>query len=320
MRAPNADPEEDYSLLATVGAAAAGFLVAGPPGALVAGATTWGVNELVREARMVSEKQMLAACREIIAAEVKVFEQGSTVEVRNQIPDTVDVPIQDPRHWLKIPDVTCVYVDMKNSTKLSATNHDHTTAAAYQLFTGGAVRILNCFEPAYIDVRGDGAFALFNKGEEHRALVAAVSFKTFAREVATKKIKAATDQDVGCHIGIDQKTVLVKKVGMKRAGGRTDRQNEVWAGKPVNMAAKLASLTNDDEILVSDRFFARLTDAHAKMSCGCGNKGVSTGLWTERDLSGDARFDFKQAFLLKSMWCVTHGAEYANALLSVRAA
>jgi class 3 adenylate cyclase len=150
--------------------------------------------------------------------------------------------------------------------------------------------------------------------------VAAVTFKTFAHEIAVKKIKLATDQDVGCHIGIDQKTVLVKKVGMKRAGGRTDRQNEVWAGKPVNMAAKLASLTDQNELLASDRFVVRLSDARATMSCGCGNKGISNPLWSERDLSGDPRFDFKKAFLLRSIWCAEHGTEYANGLLRIAGA
>ena len=206
---------------------------------------------------MLPDTQLLLQCRDIISAELEVFDKGAAVQVRNDIPETSDIPIQNSQAWLRIPDVICVFIDMKDSTKLSAATHDKETAAAYQLYTGGAVRLLDNFGPAYIDVRGDGAFALFNKGQEHRALVAAVTFKTFAREIAVKRIKELTGQQVGSHIGIDQKTVLVRKIGMKRIDGRTDRQNEVWAGKPVNMAAKLSAMSDDDQILASDRFHNR---------------------------------------------------------------
>jgi len=319
MRAADAEHAYDGEGLLTIGATIVGGVVAGPWGAVALGAGGLAIEKLLKGEAMLPEAQMLAQCREVIASEVKIFDRGANVQVQAEIPDTDAIPIQDAQQWLKVPDVICVFVDMKDSTRLSASAHDKGTASAFQLFTGGAVRILNSFDPAYIDVRGDGAFALFNKGSEHRALVAAVSFKTFAHEVAVKKIKERTDQDVGCHVGIDQKTVLVRKVGMKRVGGRTDRQNEVWAGKPVNMAAKLASMSDHNQIVVSDRFFARLSDEHALVSCGCGKNGQQETLWSEIDLSKDTRFDFPKAHVLRSNWCVKHGAEYADALLRATA-
>ena len=62
---------------------------------------------------------------------------------------------------------------------------------------------------------------------------------------------------------------LVRKLGLKIVDGRADRQNEVWAGKPINMAAKLARLSRGGIILVSDRFHEQLTGERALMSCGC---------------------------------------------------
>jgi class 3 adenylate cyclase len=91
-------------------------------------------------------------------------------------------------------------------------------------------------------VRGDGVFALFNSDQVYRALAAAITFTTFAREVFATEMKKLGYEGIGAHIGIDQKPVLVRKIGLKRIDDRTDRQNEAWAGKPVNMAAKLASL------------------------------------------------------------------------------
>ncbi len=264
---------------------------------------------------MVSETQVPAELKALFEEQLALYEKGTSVTLRNDIPDTTEIPIENPRHWLKIPDVTCIYVDMKGSTQLSAATHDSSTAAAYQLYAGTAVRVFADLDSPYIDVRGDGILALYDGGQEHRALAAAVTFKTFAAAVFTPEIKKHTGLIIGSHCAIDQKTVLVRKIGYKRHGGRSDRQNEVWAGKPVNMAAKLAGLSDDDELLVSHRFYEKLTDDHALMSCSCPN-GTRAPLWKDKDLSGDPRFDFDLAHSLKSKWCVVHGKEYCEFLLS----
>jgi len=251
----------------------------------------------------------------VINEQISRFEKKPSIQVVNSIPDTNEIPL-NREHWLRIPDVICVYVDMLGSTRLSAETNDINTAGAYQLYTGCAVRLFHAFDSPYIDVRGDGAFALFNKNQVYRALAVAVSFKTYAREEFVPRIKELCDLDVGSHIGIDQKTVLVKRIGFRRAGLRTDRQNEVWAGKPVNMAAKLASLSENDEILASERYFEKLKNEYALKTCGCPN-GVKVDLWCEKDLTADARFDFDKAFSLKSYWCKTHGSEYCEAILAL---
>ncbi len=268
------------------------------------------------ELQMIASEQIPDKYKEIIDEEIRVFEEGRSITVRNTIPDTTEIPIENKKHWLRIPDVICVFVDMMGSTKLSAETYDSKTAGAYQLFTGTAVRLFSAFEAPYIDVRGDGVFALFDSNQPYRALAAAVTFKTFAREEFVHRIKDLTDVDVGCHIGIDQKTVLVRKLGFKRYRGRSDRQNEVWAGKPVNMAAKLASLTENDQMLVSDRFFSRIKDEHALKSCGCPN-GEKTDLWEIVDISDDGRFDFDVAYSLRSVWCSVHGKEYCETILGL---
>ncbi len=265
---------------------------------------------------MISDNQMPSQFRAVIDDQLTVYNSGRSIQVVNDIPDTSQIPIHDQTHWLRIPDVICVYVDMMGSTKLSAESHDRSTAGAYQLYTGTAVRLFHEFDAPYIDVRGDGVFALFNGNQAYTALAAAVTFKTFAKEVFVPKIRDGSRIDVGSHIGIDQKTVLVRKLGLRRSGGRTDRQNEVWAGKPVNMAAKLASISSDDELLASGRFFGRLKDDHALLTCGCPD-GIRTQLWTSKDLGQDSRFDFDIAYRLTSVWCKKHGAEFCDAILEL---
>ena len=164
---------------------------------------------------MISANQMPKRYRDVIDAQVAIYAKERKITVHKQIPDTTAIPLDNQVHWLRIPDVICVYVDMLASTRLSAVKYDTSTAGAYQLFTGTAVRLLAAFEPPYIDVRGDGAFALFNGNQPYQALAAAVSFKTFADKVFVGKIKKDTGVQVGCHIGIDVRTILVKRVGLR---------------------------------------------------------------------------------------------------------
>ncbi|HYX38823.1 MAG TPA: adenylate/guanylate cyclase domain-containing protein, partial [Oligoflexus sp.] len=209
------------------------------------------------------------------------------------------------------------YRDMKGSTKLSASSKPKSTAKAYRLFTSTAVKMFHEIDARYIDVKGDGIFALFDSNQLYTALASAVSFKTFCDEVFVSNIRTVSDQDIGVHIGIDTKDVLVRKLGLKRKNERSDRQNEVWAGKPVNMAFKLASLS-DGTIMASDRYHKLLKDEKSLFSCGCPNN-EKTELWSEIDVSSHGMFDFTKAFSLKSSWCKTHGREFCEHFISLDA-
>jgi len=259
------------------------------------------------------EGMMQPSIEKIIQNELSYFSQGVSITKYNQIPDTTKIPIEHPTTWFKIPEVICCFVDMEGSTKLSAGLHDRTTAKAYRLFTETAIRIFHEFKAAYIDIKGDGVFSLFNRNQSYSALAATISFKTFVYEHFTPQVKKLTDQDIGGHFGIDQKTVLVRKFGLKSYQSRTDRQNEVWAGKPVNMAAKLASLSTANKLWVSERFFLNLKDEKARYSCGCPN-GEKAELWKKEDVSNDSRFDFDTAYSLKSNWCEKHGKSFCSTL------
>lgn len=253
----------------------------------------------------------------IIDEETKHFKDTVSVTDRRTIPSTDQIPISNPTHWLKIPDVIACFVDMEGSTQLSAGTHANTTAKCYRYFTNTAVRMFHDMESPYIDVRGDGVFALFDHNKAHTALAAVVSFKTFVTNEFTPRVREATGgTTIGGHFGIDCKTVLVRKMGLKIVDGRTDRQNEVWAGKPVNMAAKLASRSTNNEIWVSDRFYKELTGEKARMSCGCSSSdGWPSMLWHEKDLSEDQRFDFDKAMVLRSNWCAKHGKQFLREIV-----
>lgn len=248
----------------------------------------------------------------------KRYKEGEQIELRDKIPSGDDMPLETNK-WLKIDDVVCVFIDMKNSTQLSAQKQDKFTASIYQYFTDTAVRILNHFNASYIDVKGDGAFGLFEKNKIYHAFCAAMTFKTFSANILSAEIKLEDDKKVSCHIGMDMKTVLVKRLGLRKVEGKTLKQNEVWAGKPVNMASKLASLGNENELLASERvFYVFFKDGSELVlkSCGC-PKGEKKKFWNRIDLN-DPKFDFSKAYKIDtSGWCKNHGVEYCENILKL---
>lgn len=254
----------------------------------------------------------------IIDEETKILNASVTVTERNTIPPTGIIPLQNASNWIRVPDVIACFVDMEGSTKLSATTHQNTTAKAYRFFTNTAVRIFDDFDANYIDVRGDGVFALFNSDRPHTALAATVTFKDFVKKEFTPRIKKLTGLSIGGHYGIDRKTVLVRRLGLKIVDGNMHRQNEVWAGKPINMAAKLASRSRGGEIWVSKRFHACLWGENALMTCGCSGgeyTGERSALWGEVSVKEDDRFDFEAACVLKSDWCERHGKAFCRSII-----
>lgn len=258
------------------------------------------------------------AVQAIIDDETRILGEAVGVTRRNAIPATSEIPLQNATSWFEIPDVIACFVDMEGSTKLSATTHPKTTAKAYRYFTNTAIRIFDDFDAQYIDVRGDGVFALFNGDRPHTALAATVSFKDFVSREFTPRIKKLTELNIGGHYGIDRKNVLVRRMGLKFYNNDLHRQNEVWAGKPINMAAKLASRSSNGEIWVSDRFHKFLWGENSLMTCGCvGGQftGVRTKLWSEISVKDDDRFDFENARVLTSDWCKHHGKAFCKSIV-----
>jgi class 3 adenylate cyclase len=262
---------------------------------------------------MIGKDQIPEKYKNIIDQQVEKFKDRIFTDEVKEIPDEKDITTEQSSKWIKIPDTICVFVDMKNSTKFSASHHAGTTAKVYTLFTGTAIRLFHSFGASYIDVKGDGVFALFNANEPHIALASAVTFKTFVAEVFTPKVTNKTKIDTGVHIGVDQATLKVSKIGLRKDKSRRHIHNEVWAGKAVNMAAKLASLSDNDEIHVSSHFFKNIKSEKALLSCECGDPQK---LWESLDLTKDDRFSFDKAFILKSRWCKQHGASYLEEIIN----
>lgn len=153
--------------------------------------------------------------------------------------------------------------------------------------------------------------------------------KSQVEEIVAPRFKrdSSAQWDLKVGVRVDRGTLIVRQLGL-----RGTKLNEVWTGKPVNMAAKLSSVAGPNQVAVSDRMFAGY-EAAAKMrqraliwSCGCGGSNHGTGLnaapgqtsklWVQQAAPKNLGLDFGSVHIRKSGWCQRHGAEFCEAILT----
>lgn len=245
------------------------------------------------------------------------FERMPKVEFKTSL-DLDKLPI-DAKIWHRLDDLVVVFFDLKSSTNLESGRRPASTASIYDAGVGGVVKILEAFDADFVDIQGDGGFGLFwGDARYERAMCAGISVRTFSTDF-TKKLEKKWPEapSTGFKVGIASGSILVKRVGLPR---HLDLQEPVWAGKPVNYAAKAAQQTDPDHLLVTGSVWDAIEDNDfLAFSCGCSDgqaDSVSPSLlWEDRVLDkipDDERFG--QA--LKSGWCSNHGEEFCNAILT----
>ena len=252
-----------------------------------------------------------------------------------EIAQASDVPETGPSHrglWQQIPNVTAVFADLKRSTELSATHSRRETAFAYTYFIKAMTVVLEGFDAKYVDIQGDGIFGLFSgKNSTFLAAASGITMRTqVEREVAVRFDQdASTEWNLAVGVGIDNGTLLVRRLGLKGT-----KENEVWAGTAVNVAAKLSSLAGPNQVAVSNRAFShykrasQLRQQALIWSCGCSGNSRGRGLdvaigetacrWEKKAAPERLGLDFTHYHRLRSPWCVTHGSEYCETIVTGR--
>ncbi len=217
----------------------------------------------------------------------------------------------EARKWKRVEDVVAVVADLKGSTRLNFGKHANTSARLYEAVTGGLVKLVNPFEPDFIDIQGDGLFALFHGTRRYeRAFCAAVSLKTFGERVLEPAIaQQFSDRfpDTGIKVGMAVGTLVVKNVGIRGIN------EPVWAGKPVNWATKCAQTADKHQLIVTSGVWNKLkTNDYIAYSCDCGDgpKPLWNSIQVER-----LPEDQVECQVLLSGWCKEHGSEFCQAIL-----
>ncbi len=263
------------------------------------------------------------------------FQLDGQASLGVQITRVNEVPDSGPTNkglWLQIPNVTAIFADIKGSTELNTSERPRDAAFAYTYFVRAMTVTLERFEAKYIDIHGDGIFGLFSgQNSTFMAAACAITMKTQVERHIAERFKQDTlaDWELTAGIGIDRGTLLVRRLGL-----RGTKQNEVWAGKPVNVAAKLSSVADSNQLVVPDRVFGLYQKASQIRrraliwSCGCdydvegdgldSPEGETANLWDQEIAPGNMGLDFDYFHRLKSQWCKTHGAEFCEAIISGR--
>ena len=213
--------------------------------------------------------------------------------------------------WHRVDDVVCVVADLKNSTKLNFDRYANSSAKLYEALTSNMVRAVSRFGPDFVDIQGDGLFALFHGTLNYeRAFAAAISLKTFSERELVPQIEEKFPRmpATGLKVGMHASRVVVKKVGIRGTN------EPVWAGKLVNWAFKAAQAADAHELVVTEKVYRYFEDnTLVTDSCGCPS-GVRSPLWSDRQVDVLPETDAR-CRVLRSTWCVTHGDQYCKWIL-----
>src|SRR5262245_21453003 len=177
---------------------------------------------------------------------------GVQISVENEVP--LVGPINKGL-WIRTDNTVVVFADMKRSTALNLVAAAKQAARAYTYFIKAAAQIADRFEARYLDIQGDAMFALFSgPSAVVRGLGCAITIRTFTETLLKPRLGDEGGWELACGIGMDAGAVLVRRLGL-----RGTKENEVWAGKPVSMAAHLSGLAGPTEVVVSQRIREGLT-------------------------------------------------------------
>jgi|SRR5215218_7915020 len=225
----------------------------------------------------------------------------------------------ETRRWVRIEDVVAVVADLKGSTQLEYSGRRAQSAARlYEAVTGNSVRIVKLFEPKFVDIQGDGLFALYHGSNAYRqAMCAGITLMSFSRNCVVPRVGATLPDHIpetGLKVGMSAGRILVKKVGVR---GKPNNE-PVWAGKPVNYATKCAQAADASQLIATESVYTRFeNNDYVRYSCGCdlsGYKGRIQELWEEIRVEGIP--DDVQCMKLTSFWCSIHGDEFYTAVLA----
>jgi class 3 adenylate cyclase len=262
----------------------------------------------------VETKTFLQSLLDSLSEEVgAVIETLPTVEVQDGSFKPEDIPSPESDKWVKLPEVVAVVCDLKGSTHLGTGRHDTSTARIYKSSVEGAVRIFHDFEADFIDIQGDGGFGLFWGERAHeRALCAGVTIRTFSEDLVEQlETKWKGLPETGYKVGMHAARTLVKRVGTKR---NVAEQEAVWAGKPVNFAAKCAQSAERHQLVATQTVWDRLMkNDYIAFSCGCNGTPAAT-LWADKTVETLPQ-DEQAVVVLDAPWCDNCGPEFCDAIM-----
>ena len=134
--------------------------------------------------------------------------------------------------------VSCVlYVDIRDSVKISASKKPKTLTKIYSSFVRSMVSCAKYYGGHVRNIIGDRVMVVFDEEDCFKnAVETAVLMNTVCTKILNKKFSKYTD--IQCGIGIDYGLMLITKTGVIKQGTEKDfYRSLVWLGRPANVAS-----------------------------------------------------------------------------------
>ena len=261
-------------------------------------------------------KQAISFVKEIFEDIKNNFMEDIEILNKDTIPSEEQFKIEI-QQWIKIKDVVCVYIDLASSTKINIQENQKLAAHIFDSYIKSIVKIFKEYQCKYIDIQGDGCFALFDGVDRiNRAIVAAATIKTLLSRNTNYFSKFVSNQlnstNLSLRIGIHQGNILAKKAGIRG-------ENEViWLGDAASIASKICNLKNyennnfkSDTIRISDVVYNNIHNQHLFYSCDCGEQQK---LWDEHTFVPHF-FGISNLYILRANWCEKCGNQFSYNIL-----
>ena len=163
--------------------------------------------------------------------------------------------------------VTALFIDIVDSSKLTDGNKRPTLAKMYRAFLSECVAIMNSWEMCKeININGDcvwGVFETPKKSDVDDVISVAAQLNSMIK-ILNYKLQKKKYDTISVGIGIDDGRALMVKVGYSGSG-----INEiVWMGDVVNTACHLANKAGRgirNRIIVTEQIYSNLNDEHKGM-------------------------------------------------------
>lgn len=159
---------------------------------------------------------------------------------------------------------SCVlYVDIRNSAAISATEKPVTLARMYSTFVRSMIRCARYFGGHVRNIIGDRVMVVFDReGCFASAVDTAILMNTVAQYIINRHF---TYGEFTCGIGIDYGKMLIVKGGAIRRGAETEfYRSLVWLGAPANVASRLTDLAHKTTISSQEGVYVALNNPYVR--------------------------------------------------------
>lgn len=143
---------------------------------------------------------------------------------------------------------SCVlYVDIRDSVKLSAAKRPGTLTKIYSSFVRSMVECGKYYGGHIRNIIGDRVMVVFDQDNcFENAVNTAVLMNTVCKKILNKRFSNYTD--LQCGIGIDYGPMLITKTGTIKQGTEKEfYRSLVWLGRPANVASRLTDIAAKKE-------------------------------------------------------------------------